>query len=167
MNKTQFLNTSILLESIWIVSILWLLHTKLLWIIVPILCGNLFLFVLVKYLEVECLGYLVGACFVAVQSLSCVQLFVTPWTAAQQASLSFTISHSLLKFMSLSRWYSNHLILCCPFLLPSIFPNIRVLSNESALCIRWPKYWSFSFRPSSEYTGLISFRFFFFRFFFF
>ena len=158
MNKTQFLNPSILLESIWIVSILWLLHTKLLWIIMPVLCGNLFLFVLVKYLEVECLGYLVGACFVVVQSLSCVQLFVTPWTAAQQASLSFTISHSLLKLMSLSRWYSNHLILCCPFLLPSIFPNIRVLSSESALCIRWPKYWSFSFSPSSEYSVLISFR---------
>ena len=87
---------------------------------------------------------------------------VTPWTAAHQASLSFIISQSLLKLMSTELVMpSNHLILCCPFLLlPSIFPSISVSSNESALCIRWPKYWKFSFStsPSNEYSGLISFR---------
>jgi len=84
----------------------------------------------------------------------------TPWTTAHQASLSFTISRNLLKLMSIeSAMPSNHLILCHPLLqLPSIFPSIRVFSNESALCIRWPKYWSFSISPSSEYSGLISFR---------
>ena len=98
--------------------------------------------------------------FVVVQSLSCVWLFVTPWTAAHQASLSFTISQSLLKFTSFELVMpSKHLILCCPFLLlPSILPSIRVFSNELALHIRWPKYWSFSIRPSTEYSGLISFR---------
>ena len=100
--------------------------------------------------------------FFVVQSLSCVWLFVTPLTAVCQASLSFTISQSLLKLMSIeSVMPSSHLILCCPLLfLPSIFPSIRVFSNESALRIRWPKYWSFSFRisPSNEYSGLISFR---------
>ena len=93
---------------------------------------------------------------VGVQSLSCVQVFETQWTAACQAFLSFTSSQSLLKLMP-----SNRLILCCPlFLLPSIFPSIRVFSNELALPIRWPKYWSFSFStsPSNEYSGLISFR---------
>ena len=99
---------------------------------------------------------------VVVQSLSRVQLFVTPWNAARQASLSFTISQSLLKLMSIeSVMLSNHLLLCSPLLLlPSIFPSIKVFSNESALCIRWPKYWSFSFSisPSNEYSGLISFR---------
>ena len=93
--------------------------------------------------------------------LSCVQLYVTPWTAACQASLSITNSRSFLKLMSIeSVMPSNHLILCCPFLLPSIFPSIRVFFNESALRIRWPKYWSFSFNISSsnEYSGLISFR---------
>ena len=89
-------------------------------------------------------------------------LFVTPWTATRQAPLSSTLSWSLLKFMSTeSVMLSNHLILCRPLLLlPSIFPNIRVFSNESALRIRWPKYWSFSFNisPSSEHPGLISFR---------
>ena len=98
----------------------------------------------------------------SVQSLSCVQLFVTPWTAACQASLSFTISQKLLKFMSLeSVMPSNHLILCHSLLLPpSTFPSIRVFSNESTLLIRWPKYWSFSFsiNSSNEYSGLISFR---------
>ena len=98
----------------------------------------------------------------SVQSLSRVQLFVTPWTAACQASLSITNSRSLPKLMSIeSVMPSNHLILCCPLLLlPSIFPSVRVLSNESALCIRWPKYWGFSFSisPSNEYSGLISFR---------
>ena len=97
-----------------------------------------------------------------VQLLSCVQLFVTPWTAAHQASLSITNSQSLLKFMSIeSVMPSNHLILCRPLLLlPSIFPSLRVFSNESVLHIRWPKYWSFSFSisPSKEHPGLISFR---------
>ena len=95
-----------------------------------------------------------------VQLLSHVQLFVTPWTAAHQASLSITNSQSLLKFMSMeSMMPSSHLILCHPLLLPSVFPSIRVFSNESALHIRWPKYWSFSFSisPSSEHPGLISF----------
>ena len=99
---------------------------------------------------------------VAVQSRSHVWLFVTPWTAACQASLSFTISRSLLKFMSIeSVMPSNYLFLCLPLLLlPSIFPSIRVLFNDSTLHIRWPKYWSFSFSisPSNEYSGLISFR---------
>ena len=97
---------------------------------------------------------------VIVQSLNHVQLFLTPWTAAYQASLSFTISQSLLKLMSIeSVMLFNHLILCCSlFLLPSIFPTIRVFSNELALHIRWPKYWSFSISPSNEYLGLISFR---------
>ena len=98
----------------------------------------------------------------SVQSLSCVRLFATQWTAAHQASLSITNSQSLLKLMSIaSVMPSNHLILCHPLLLPpSIFPSIRVFSNESALCIRWPKYWSFSFNisPSNDYSGLISFR---------
>ena len=96
-----------------------------------------------------------------IQSLSHVQIFATPWTAARQASLSITNSRSLLKLMSIaSVMPSNHLILCCPLLPPSTFPSIRVFSNESALCIRWPKYWSFSFSisPSNEYSGLISFR---------
>ena len=97
-----------------------------------------------------------------VQLLSRVWLFVTPWTAAPQASLSITNSQSLLKLMSIeSVMPSNHLILYHPLLLlPSIFPSIRVFSNESVLCIRWPKYWSFSFiiSPSNEYSELISFR---------
>ena len=86
---------------------------------------------------------------------------VTPWTAAHQASLSITNSRSLLKLMSIkSVMPSNHLILCRPLLPPSIFPSIRVFSNESALCIRWPKYWSFclNISPSNEHPGLISFR---------
>ena len=98
----------------------------------------------------------------SVQLLSCVQLFATPWTAARQASLSITNSRSLPKPMSIeSVMPSNHLILCCPLLLlPSIFPSIRVFSNELALHIRWPKYWSFSFNisPSNEHPGLIFFR---------
>ena len=98
--------------------------------------------------------------FSSAQSLSDVPLFVTPWTAAHQASLSITNSQSSPKLMSIeSVMPSSHLILCRPLLLlPSIFPRIRVLSNESALRIRWSKYWSFSFSPSSEYSGLISFR---------
>ena len=99
---------------------------------------------------------------VFVQLLSHVRLFETPWTAAHQASLSITNCRSLLKLMSIeSVMPSNHLILCCPLLLlPSVFPSIRVFSNESVLPIRWPKYSSFTFSisPSNEYSGLISFR---------
>ena len=98
----------------------------------------------------------------SVQSLSCVQLFATPWTAACQASLSITNSQNSLKLMSIKLVMpSNHLILCRPLLLPpSICPSIRVFSSGSVLCIRWPKYWSFSFSisPSNGYSGLISFR---------
>ena len=97
----------------------------------------------------------------SVQLLSCVWLFVTPWTAAHQASLPITNSQSLPKPMSIeSVMPSNHLILCHPLLLPSIFPSIRIFSSESALHIRWPKYWSFSFNisPYNEHSGLISFR---------
>ena len=100
--------------------------------------------------------------FSSVQSLSCIQLFATIWTAACQASLSITDSQSLLKLMSIELvMSSNHLILYFPLLLlPSIFPSIRVFSNESVLHIRWPKYWHFSFNisPSNEYSWLISFR---------
>ena len=99
---------------------------------------------------------------IVVQWLSCVRLFVTPWTAPSQASLSFTISWSLPKLMSIeSVMPSNSLISCWPLLLlPSVFPSLRVFSSESALHIRWLKYWSFSFSisPSTEYSGLISFR---------
>ena len=100
--------------------------------------------------------------FSSFQLLSRVRLFATPWTAARQASLSITNSWSLFKLMSIvSVMPSNHLILCRPLLLsPSIFPSIRIFSNESVLHIRWPKYWNFSFSisPSNEYSGLISFR---------
>ena len=102
--------------------------------------------------------------FVVVESLILAQLFATPWTVAHQASLSLTVSQILLKYMSIeSVTPSNHLILCHPLLfLPSIFPNIRVFSNELPFHIRWPKYWSFSFSfsisPSNDYSGLISFR---------
>ena len=98
---------------------------------------------------------------ISVQLLSCVRLFATPWTAARQASLSIINSRSLLKLMSIeSMMPSNHLILCHPLLSPSIFPSIRVFSNELAPRIRWPKYWSFSFSisPSNEHSGLTSFR---------
>ena len=98
----------------------------------------------------------------SVQLLSCVQLFATLWTAAPQASLSITNSRNPPQLMSIeSVMPSNHLILCCPhLLLPSIFPSIRVFSNESAVHIRWPEYWSFSFSisPSDEHPGLLSFR---------
>ena len=98
--------------------------------------------------------------FSSVQSLRCFWLYAIPWTTACQASLSFTNLWSLLELMSFeSVMPSNHLILCHPLLLlPSIFPSIRVFSNESALCIKWPKYWSFNFNisPSSEHPGLIS-----------
>ena len=107
-------------------------------------------------------GQLLYQMFSSVQSLSHVPLFETPWTAACQASMSVTNSQSLLKLMSIMLVMpSNHLILCHTLLLlPSIFPSIRVFSNESVLHIRWPKYWSFSFSisPSNEYSGLISFR---------
>ena len=115
---------------------------------------------------VSCIGrwVLYHSChlFSSVQSLSHVPLLATPWTAAHQASLSITNSQSLLKLMYIESVIPyNYLILCHPLLLPpSIFPSIRVFSNESVLCIRWPKYWSFSFSisPSNEYSGLISFR---------
>ena len=99
--------------------------------------------------------------FSSAQALSRVQLFATPWTAARRASLSITSSQSLPKLMSIELVMpSNHLILCCAFLLPSIIPNIRVFSNEPALHIKWPKHWSFSFNisPSNEYSELMSFR---------
>ena len=100
--------------------------------------------------------------FSSVQSFRRVRIFVTPWTAAHQASLSITNSQSLLKLISIELVMpSNHLILSHPLLLPpSIFPSIRVFSNESVLCIRWPNYWSFSFSisPSNEYSVLISFK---------
>ena len=104
----------------------------------------------------------VGPSFSSVQLLSCVQLFVTPWTAARLASRTITSSQSLLKLISIkSVMPSNHLILCRPLLLPpSIFPSIRIYSNKSVLHIRWPKYWSFNFSisPSNEYSRLISFK---------
>ena len=110
----------------------------------------------------KCTNVVITAQFSSVQLLSHVRLFAIPWTAARQASLSITSSWSLLKLMSFeSVMSSNHFILCHPFLLlPSIFPNIRAFSKESVLCIRWPKYWSFSFSisPSNKYSGLISFR---------
>ena len=100
--------------------------------------------------------------YCSVQLLSHVQLFAIPWAAACQASLSITDSWSLLKLMSIeSVMPSNHLILCCPLLLPSsVFPSIRAFSSESVLCIRWPKYWSFSLSisPYNEHSGLIFFR---------
>ena len=99
--------------------------------------------------------------FISVWSLSHVQLFVTPWTPAWQASLSITNSWSLLKLMSIQLVMpSNHLTFCRPLLLPSIFPSITVFSNESVLCIRWPEYWNFIFiiSPSNEYSRLVSFR---------
>ena len=111
---------------------------------------------------VICLKHLNLYIIVVVQSISHIWLFATPWTAARQAFLSFTISQSLFKFMSIELVMpSNYLILCCLFLLLlSIFPSIRVFSNVLALHVRWPKYWSFSFSisPSNEYSGLISFR---------
>ena len=94
------------------------------------------------------------------QMLFSCSVFATPWTTAHQASLSFTISQSLLNLMSIeSVMLSNHLVLCCPLLLlPSVFLSTRVFSNELALRIKWPKHWSFSISPSNEYSGLISFR---------
>ena len=124
------------------------------WVAIPFFRGSSW------FTDRTCLSY-VYVVFV-VQSPSCVWLTVTLWTVASQVSLSFTISLSLLRLMPIeSVMPSNHLILCHPLLLfPSIFPSIRVFSSESALRIRWPKYWSFSFSisPSNEYSGLISFR---------
>ena len=127
-------------------------RAKLIWHVFSSL--NFFLTFPKYLLSVNCISQ-------SVQSLSHVQFFVTPWTAAHQASLSITNSRSLPKLTSIELVMpSNHLILCCPLLLPSIFPNIKVFSNESVLHIRWPKYWSFSFNISlsNEYPGLISFR---------
>ena len=131
-----------------------------------LLLSSVFSLFLLFLLSAQLLSYvfefLTPVQFSSVQSLSCVQLFATPWTAACQASLSITDSWTLLKLMSIeSVMQFNHLILCCPLLLPpSIFPSIRVFSNVSALRNRWPKYCSFSFNisPSNEYPGLISFR---------
>ena len=124
--------------------------------------GELYAFIIyhnIIKIEIKCK---ISVQFSSVQSLSCVRLFATPWTAKHQASLPIPNSQSLLKLMSIeSVMPSNHLILCHPLLLPPlIFPSISVFSNESALCIRWPKYWSFSFSisPSNEHSGLISFR---------
>ena len=121
-------------------------------------CGDYFAI----YTNITSLCCIPKTNIIVVQLVSCVQLFQTSWTAARQASLSFTISQSLLKLMSIELVMPfNHLILCHPLLfLPSIFLSIRVFSNESVLPIRWPKYWSFSLSisPSNEYSGLISFR---------
>ena len=116
-----------------------------------------------RFIPCESMPFLVPlfTFIVVVQSLSCVLLFVTAWTAACQVPLYSTVFCGLLKFMSIeSVMPSNHIILSCPLLLPSIFPSIRVFSSESALHTRWPKYWSFSFSISlyNEYSGLISFR---------
>ena len=128
------------------------------------LCLLFSLFLTVYFAEQKFL-ILMTSNYVVVQSLSCVQLFATPWTAAQQVSLSFTVAQSLLKFISIeSVMPSNHLILCFPLLLlPSIFPSIKVFSNELAIHNRWPKYWSFSILPINiqgcfplGLTGLIS-----------
>ena len=129
----------------------------------------LYLYVLLLSTRIDCYTQKNGGsykiialiAFSLVQSLSHVRLFVTPWTAECQASLSIANSQSLLKLLSIKLVMpSNHLILCCPLLLlPSPFPRIKVFSSESVLRIRWPKYWSFSFSiPSNEYSGLISFR---------
>ena len=108
----------------------------------------------------DLVGVMTSLPFGSVQSLSRVQLFISPWTAPHLACLFFTNTRSLLKFMSIELVMpSNRLILCCPLLLPpAIFPSIRAFSNESVLCIRWPNYWSFSFSLSNEYSGLIFFR---------
>ena len=115
-----------------------------------------------SFLSVLSISKVIKLQFSSVQSLNYVRLFVTSRAAARQATLSITHSQSLLKLMSIeSVMPSNHLILCHPLLLlPSVFPSIRALSNESVLCIRWPKHQSFSFSisPSNEYSGLISFR---------
>ena len=122
---------------------------------------SFFFFLVILCLSTLTFNWYTSLQFSSVQSISRVQLFATPWTTARQASLSITNSRRLPRLMSIELVMpSNHLILCHPLLLlPSIFPNIRVFSNESALCIRWPKYWGFSFNisPSNEHPGLISF----------
>ena len=124
--------------------------------------GVSFNWVLRQYKKAPLSNFFSIVCDCSVQSLSCIQLFATTWIAARQASLSIASSQSLLRLMSIeSVMPSSHLILCRPLLLlPPIPPSIRVFSSESVLCIRWPKYWSFSFSISSynEYSGLISFR---------
>ena len=127
---------------------IWLDCICVFWSVIALQCCIIF------YCTMEWISYVI------VQSLSHVWLFATPWTAACQASLSFTIFQSLLKLMSIELVMpSNHLVLCQSLLLlSSIFPSIRVFSSESVLRIRWPKYWSFSISPSNEYSGLISFR---------
>ena len=121
-----------------------------------------FVFYICDFTSVLQISLFLPFLFSSVQSLSCIWLFVTPWTEARQASLSITNSQILLKLMSIELVMpSNHLVLCRPLLLsPSIFPSIRVFSNESVFPIRWPQYWSFSFgiSPANEYSGLISFR---------
>ena len=145
--------------SVLLTAINWCYSSMAFWILIKhfhLHCFHLCNFRIYITLELN-----VSISFSSVQPLSPVRLFATPWTAACQASLSTTNSRSLLKLMFIeSVMPSNHLILCRPLLLPpSIFPRIRVFSNESVLCIRWPKYWSFSFSisPSNEYSGLISF----------
>ena len=126
------------------------------------LCSVMMIFLIFNISNLGLLSFFSCLASLVIQLLSCIWLFVTSWTAACQASLSLTVSQSFLWLMSIeSVMPSNHLIFCCPLLLlPSIFPRIGIFSNESALCIRWPKYWSFSFsiNPSNEYSGLISFR---------
>ena len=151
---------------VWLSSVLHFCHVsvKSLWYLE--LAKNLILILWKNYNELfgqpNIWALLVTNGLSSVQLLSCVRLFATPWTEAHQASLSITNSWSSPKPMAIeSVMPSNHLILCRPLLLLlSIFPSIRVFSNESALCTRWPKYWSFSFSisPSNEYSGLISFR---------
>ena len=124
------------------------------------ICIQIYIYIILKWNTGICNNLMRETVFVA-QLLSHVWLFATPWTAPCQASRSFTISQNLLKLMSIeSVMPSNHLILCHPLLLSSIFLSIRVFSNESTVCIRWPKYWSFSFSTSisNEHSGLISFR---------
>ena len=119
------------------------------------------MYVYILYIIYVCIYICVCVYISSVQSISCIWLFATPWTAAPQASLSITNSWNLFKLMSIeSVMPSNHFILCPLLLPPLIFPSIKVFSNESVLCIRWPKYWSFSISisPSDEYSGLISFR---------
>ena len=142
-----------LLINIWVVSTFGVLWAMLRWTLVyKFLHGHIFITLGCLYLGVELLDHVA-----VIQSLGCVQLFATPWTAAHWASLSFTISRSLFKLMSIELMMPpNHLNLCHPFLfLLSIFPSIRVFSNESALRIGWPKYWSFGISPSNQCSGLI------------
>ena len=154
----------------WGSSAIWQRFWSSLWLHFSVLSGRLsckgsvlrlLLFMVANDFKVTASPYVTLCRVVVVKSLSCVQFFVTRWTATHQAPLSSTISWSLLKFKSIeSVILSNHLILCHPLLLPSIFPSNRVFPSESALCIRWPKYCIFSFSnsPSIEESGLISFR---------